>query len=237
MKFIDMGEARFCKERMSEFLMVSKNLEIKELSNGIEMNNHIASKEESIGHENSFAEGDIDKDPTQNMNEAVKPETNTANKPIPVNNKTNKEQSRWYTKYTCNLCDHQATKKNSLTKHIQSKHGGVRYECNQCGKQYTELGSLTKHIQSAHEGVKYACNQCNYQATTQGHMTRHTQSIHEGVKYECNKCQKKFTTQSNLTTHIQSVHEGVKHACNQCGKQYTEKGTLGKHIKSAHEGV
>ena len=116
MKFIYMGEARFCKERMSEFLMVSKNLEIKELSNGIEMNNHIASKEESIGHENSFAEGDIDKDPTQNMNEAVTPETNTANKPIPVNNKT------YYTKYTCNLCDHQATNQKNLTRHIQSKH-------------------------------------------------------------------------------------------------------------------
>ena len=34
----DLGEARFYEERMSEFLTVSKNLEIKELSTGIEMN-------------------------------------------------------------------------------------------------------------------------------------------------------------------------------------------------------
>ena len=36
MQFVFLGEARFYEERMSEFLTVSKNLEIKELSSGIE---------------------------------------------------------------------------------------------------------------------------------------------------------------------------------------------------------
>ena len=47
MQFIYLGEARFYEERMSEFLMVSKNLEIKELSTGIEMNNQTDSNAES----------------------------------------------------------------------------------------------------------------------------------------------------------------------------------------------
>ena len=38
MQYIYLGEARFCKERVSEFLMVSKNLEIKDLLTGTEMN-------------------------------------------------------------------------------------------------------------------------------------------------------------------------------------------------------
>ena len=38
MQFIYLGEARFNEERMSEFLTLSKNLEIKELSTGIKLN-------------------------------------------------------------------------------------------------------------------------------------------------------------------------------------------------------
>ena len=43
MQFIYLGEARFYEERMSEFLRVSEDLEIKELSSSIEINNQNAS--------------------------------------------------------------------------------------------------------------------------------------------------------------------------------------------------
>merc|ERR1712155_171149 len=46
MQFIYLGEARFYEERMSELLTVSKNLEIKELSNGIEMKDETTSDHE-----------------------------------------------------------------------------------------------------------------------------------------------------------------------------------------------
>ena len=45
MQFIYQGEARFYEERMSEFLTVTKKLEIKELSTGIEMNDHVEGNE------------------------------------------------------------------------------------------------------------------------------------------------------------------------------------------------
>ena len=47
MQFIYQGEARFYEERMSEFLTVSKNLEIKELSTGIEMKDQVESENEN----------------------------------------------------------------------------------------------------------------------------------------------------------------------------------------------
>ena len=40
MQFIYLGEARFYEKRMSEFLMVSKSLEIKDFSTCIEMNDN-----------------------------------------------------------------------------------------------------------------------------------------------------------------------------------------------------
>ena len=52
-QFIYLGGARFYEERMSEFLMVSKNLEIKELSTGIEMNNQTDSNAESNEYRNN----------------------------------------------------------------------------------------------------------------------------------------------------------------------------------------
>ena len=75
--------------------------------------------------------------------------------------------------YACNFCDHLTMEKQSLERHIQSKHEGVKFACNQCDYQATTQSSLTRHIQSIHEGVKYACNQCDYQATQQGSLSRH----------------------------------------------------------------
>ena len=85
MQFIYLGEAKFYEERMSEFLMVSKNLEIKELSTGIEMNGFIqiipshemsnvgnrktllkldqtSSNEETTEHDNNLVDEDLEID-------------------------------------------------------------------------------------------------------------------------------------------------------------------------------
>ena len=59
MQFIYMGEAKFNEERMSEFLTVSKNLEIKELSTGIEMNDQTTSDQVET-NENNVADENID---------------------------------------------------------------------------------------------------------------------------------------------------------------------------------
>ena len=61
MQFIYLGEAKFNEERMSEFLMVSKNLEIKYLSTGIERNDQTPS-DESVEHDNNIADENMDLD-------------------------------------------------------------------------------------------------------------------------------------------------------------------------------
>ena len=167
MQFIYLGEAMFYKARMHDFLMVSKNLEIKSLSTGIEMNEQTESNEDDSKHENSFAEDDVYKDPAQRLKEDVSTSENQAdvpNKPITENNAKNNRVS-------------------------VSRVDGVKYDCNQCNKQFTTLSNLKTHIQAKHEGVKYACNQCDYQATQQNSLKTHIQSKHEGVKYVCNRCE------------------------------------------------
>ena len=264
MQYIYLGEARFYEERMKEFLTVSKNLKIKELSTGIEMNVQVESDENNVADEKMDISGSMTHDLHEDGGN-VEPQTQT--EPITTNNAANRRIRRaevvsgdakfqchdcektfssqsglWFhikskhrgVKHACNQCDYQATTQSSLTIHIQSIHEGVKYACNQCDYQATTQSSLTRHIQYKHEGVKYACNQCDYQASRQDNLTVHIQSIHEGVKYACNKCDYQATTQRNLTTHIQSIHEGVKYACNQCDKQFSQQTTLTAHIKRKH---
>ena len=91
--------------------------------------------------------------------------------------------------YACNLCDHLTMKKQSLERHIQSKHEGVKYLCNQCDQKFTTQDAKISHIRSVHYGVryayikiddavKYACNQCDYQASHQGSLKSHIKRKH-----------------------------------------------------------
>ena len=60
--FFSLGEASFYEERMSEFLMVSKSLEIKDLSTCIDMNDQTSSNQENTDHDNvmNVADDDLD---------------------------------------------------------------------------------------------------------------------------------------------------------------------------------
>ena len=89
MQFIYLGEAGFYEERMSEFLTVSKNLEIKELSTGIEMNDQVES------NENNDADESMDITPPHSLHEDggnVEPQAQT--EPITPNNAANRSVRR-----------------------------------------------------------------------------------------------------------------------------------------------
>ena len=53
-------------------------------------------------------------------------------------------------KYNCDLCGHQASKKNSLARPKKIVHKGVRYPCRQCNYQATTKGNLAKHKTAVH---------------------------------------------------------------------------------------
>ena len=173
MQFIYLGEARFYEERMSEFLTVSKNLEIKELSTGIEMKDQVESENENdVADENMDTAGDED-------GANVEPQAHS--EPITPNNAANRILRRTEivlgnVKFQCQDCEKTFSGRQGLWHHIKSKHD----------KQFTQQSHVTTHIQNIHECVKYSCNQCDYQATKQSNLTRHIQSKHKSVQYACN---------------------------------------------------
>ena len=165
MQFIYLGEARFYEERMSEFLMVSKNLEIKELSNGMIMNNQTVSNE----HEEVFV---------KTFNEDVEYDIQTIPSK-PISSKIRESRTEVVSedaKFKCQDCERVFNSKSALWYHNKSKHESLKYACHQCDYQAAQQSHLTVHIQSKHEGVKYSCNQCDYQAKTQVGLTYRIQS-------------------------------------------------------------
>ena len=200
LQYIYLGEAKFHGERVNEFLSVSKNLEIQELSIDVEIdksqietsnqNQEYVTKAENVKH-NNITEVKQDYILESNEEESI-----------------SREIIKLGSKFQCSQCDKLFSHNKGVHRHIRSVHEGVKYACNQCDKQFTDQANLTKHIQSVHEGVKYACNQCDHQATRQDNLTRHIKSEHEGVKYACNQCDKQYTQKQNLKAHILSKHEG-----------------------------
>ena len=205
LQFIYLGEAKFHEERINEFLSVSRDLKIQELSKYEETNKT---------HTRNQNQEDITDTVNVEHNNSTEEEKGTTIESEPANKKEVifREMTSVGSKFKCPHCPKLFSQNSSVHKHIRSVHEGVKYACNQCEKQYPSQDNLIRHIQSIHEGVKYACDQCDYEAAERGKLTKHIQSMHEGVKYPCNWCEYQATFQHRLTTHIQSKHEGVKYA-------------------------
>ena len=156
LQFMYLGEGKFYQERIREFIKVAQDLEVKEISDGVEMPN----EEEAI----------IEEDLTENETEETLPEEKQSQvynpKPRPARSQISND-----TKSTqCPECEAVFTIKSHMLRHYRSKHEGVKYPCIQCDYQATDKDNLQRHIQSKHESIKYPCTQCDYQATTQGNL-------------------------------------------------------------------
>merc|ERR1712155_338713 len=92
MQFIYLGEARFYEERMREFLTVSKSLEIKELSTGIEMNDQNTETNENNDADENMDIAGAPPHATHEDGGNVEPQAQT--EPITANNAANRRVRR-----------------------------------------------------------------------------------------------------------------------------------------------
>ena len=87
------------------------------------------------------------------------------------------------------------------------------FKCSICDYNCSRKDSLTKHIQSIHESKKpvLKCITCNYICATKQNLTRHMALVHDVKKsFKCTICGYNFTQKGSLNMHITSVHEGKK---------------------------
>ena len=167
LQFMYLGEGKFYHERMREFIKVAQDLEVKEISDGVELPSEEA--EETI-------EENI---PEEETGEDLETETPIQAEKTTIQQRRPRTQILNDNKSTqCPECGAEFTTNSSMVRHYRSKHEGVKYPCNQCDYQATHKHHLLTHIQSVHEGIKYPCNQCDYQATQQSNLQTHIKRKH-----------------------------------------------------------
>ena len=226
LQFMYLGEGKFYHQRMTEFLRVAADLEVKDIGKNVEI-----MKNEAAEH---MRAKDIEKNAEIKIEDVRQTEEKNDEDILSQHNLTRAQSNTVPT--DCPECGDVFSRKSQMLKHFRSKHEGegIKYTCPQCDYQAGRRDNLKYHIQSKHEGVRYNCNKCDYQALRQDVLRKHIQSRHEGVKYPCNQCEHKASERGNLVKHIQSEHEGVTYPCNQCSFQAKHKSNLKSHIKSKH---
>ena len=170
LQFMYLGEGRFYQERMGEFIKVAKDLEVKEISKGVDMQN----EEEDITEEAVIME-----DVEEETEEVCEPETSSTDQ---TKQRKPRSQISSDTKSTeCPECGAVFTQKSSMVKHYRSKHEGIKYPCNQCDYQATQQGQLQSHISAKHSDNILKCDHCDYQTKWRSSYYTHMKTTHSIV--------------------------------------------------------
>ena len=198
LQFIYLGEAKFYEDRMNEFLLVAKNLEIRELGKSVEVGGE--ANEAVDNGNNDESEADIYEETEKHnvhgnddVTDSIQQEADTG---------ALSTDSR----FVCDKCETSFVHYTSLYRHAQSMHKGVKFRCEECNREFAQKVTLMRHIENIHKAVKFDCNQCDKQFTQKDNLRQHVENIHEGVKYACNRCDFQFSMQQSLTKHIKNVH-------------------------------
>ena len=247
LQFMYLGEGRCYYERIEEFIKVSKNLEVKEISNGAELD----IEEQDIKREDVLDDEEkmTDEDPKQILEKKIR-------KRQPRNHVTSDAKS-----CLCPECGKLFSKNSKMLTHYRSKHAGnsKHEETNKCdyeAKSKIHLTDICNDVENIIEETvtnneaekrtdveqsidfkSTECPKCRKVFCQKGNLRTHYRAVHEGIKYPCNQCDYQATQKGDLQIHIQAIHESIKYPCAQCDYQATRQSHLQQHIQSQHEGI
>ena len=135
LQFMYLGEGRFYHDRMGEFIKVAKDLEVKEISDGVEIQNK---EEASETVEENFDHNDEELPKIVEEKPKEKTQLRRTRDQISDDTKSTK----------CPECGAVYHDRSTMMRHYRSKHEGIKYPCNQCDYQATRQDSLQIHYWS-----------------------------------------------------------------------------------------
>ena len=184
LQFMYLGEASMKHERMTEFLNVAKNLQIKDLCKMGNEKEKVLKVEEPlvlVGEENE----DINYDDQPSSLEELGQQSQTKFKYLKSDHFLVDDdiiRAKDYQidmvegKHKCPMCKSLFIQKSAVLEHIKAKHEGIRWPCDKCDFVGTRKACLKRHVISKHFGKRWPCNFCNFQAAELKNLQAHLRS-------------------------------------------------------------
>ena len=243
LEYIYLGETSVYNSKISRFVKVAKDLQIKiledtsvkenhnEITGDLENNDDISNTDNNDVMLNEMFYNDNTK---EENNEDISDDFNfidisNQSRDVTFSKEVTRQTSEDQAEYEI-----KTEFEGSITSGRHRMSSKRVHQCEECEAIYQSKSALHKHISSKHEGILYSCQYCGYAATQKSALKRHEESIHNGVKHSCNQCDYQATQFYHLKKHQKSVHEGMKYSCNQCNFLTGWKNNLRVHNDKKH---
>ena len=76
----------------------------------------------------------------------------------------------------------------NLQRHQNAKHKMIRYTCDRCDVEYNRSDTLIMHVRDKHEGKTVKCHSCDFEmgvSSGKQRMDAHMRLKHDEEKLEC----------------------------------------------------
>ena len=133
-QFMYHGEGKCYYERMRELLKVAQDLEVKNISGGVEL----PSEE---------GEETVEENTPEKENEEIlfKEFSGQAGIAYQISQMSSRKSSQ------CPECGALYSERSNMLRHYRSKHEGVKYSFAQCSQQFSQQSNVHKHMESVHD--------------------------------------------------------------------------------------
>ncbi|XP_041987662.1 zinc finger protein 37-like isoform X2 [Aricia agestis] len=132
-------------------------------------------------------------------------------------------------KYQCIICEMSFDCRNRLTLHYKTHLRVKDYICQHCGKEFIRINSMRRHVQICHAGVRIQCPICK--KYLKGHLTEHIRTHEKARPHICPDCGQRFTQSTQLNVHRRSHTGARPYPCRICGRPFSHSNALMLHIR------
>ena len=138
--------------------------------------------------------------------------------------------------YDCELCGEKFSRSWKLRTHKIAFHQGLSFDCKRCGRHFADLKRLSSH----QEKEKKTCQVCNFVACNYNLLVKHMSTHDPSYQidgFTCNTCPFRARKKILLTNHIKVVHEKFRLSCELCEYKSKDKSAIREHKLAIHEGI
>ena len=168
---------------------------------GLDIDIHVANPNEQIP-------------PLQNSQQSPKPENLVKKEGLAGDVKLTVTEEEDDGTLQCKSCDHKASRKGNLNKHILMIHStnSPLYKCPSLGCLFKtkEKSHMKSHNEAKHKGVRFDCSLCPYQTPYKKSLRRHIETKHTSettpLAWPCDLCHFKALDEAELRNHNKIKH-------------------------------